>query len=334
MKIPAVAIAAVFGSGIVLGLQPRLIQSISSLLFLIPSILCITAGLCLSLALALREKLAVAGMISLGCWIALGAVAAGVSQRPLPAEHVLNRIALGTVDLKSPLRWHGRLRAEPARLPWGYGIDVDLTGVDAAEQYIPVSGGMRVGFTPREEDASLPEIHAGDGVTVIAQARLPLMYRDAGAFNRREYLAQQNIHLLATMRASSLLQSTGTSATTISSLLARMRGRLRDRLDEMFSASPEAAAVLRAMLLGDRSFIERSESVDYQKTGVFHVLVVAGLHIGALAFFLFLGGPEIATAAGGSDTDDACATFFVCFHSGAKATGSARGVDDGNCFDE
>jgi competence protein ComEC len=40
------------------------------------------------------------------------------------------------------------------------------------------------------------------------------------------------------------------------------------------------------MLLGDRTFIDRSESVDFQKTGAFHVLVVAGLHVGALVFFL------------------------------------------------
>jgi ComEC/Rec2-related protein len=38
--------------------------------------------------------------------------------------------------------------------------------------------------------------------------------------------------------------------------------------------------------LGDRTFLERAQSVDYQKTGVIHVLVVAGLHVGALAFFL------------------------------------------------
>ena len=34
-------------------------------------------------------------------------------------------------------------------------------------------------------------------------------------------------------------------------------------------------------------FLDRSESVNFQKTGVFHVLVVAGLHVGAFAAFLF-----------------------------------------------
>jgi competence protein ComEC len=51
--------------------------------------------------------------------------------------------------------------------------------------------------------------------------------------------------------------------------------------------------VLRAMLLGDRSFVERDEAVDFQKTGVFHVLVVAGLHVGALAFFLYWIGRKL-----------------------------------------
>jgi hypothetical protein len=45
-------------------------------------------------------------------------------------------------------------------------------------------------------------------VAVTAQDRLPPMYRNEGAFDR-------NIHLLTTLRASSLLQKTGTRATAI-----------------------------------------------------------------------------------------------------------------------
>jgi competence protein ComEC len=69
--------------------------------------------------------------------------------------------------------------------------------------------------------------------------------------------------------------------------LARWRRSLREECDQLFASSPPTAGVLRAMLLGDRSFVDRNESADFQKTGVFHVLVVAGLHVGALAFSLF-----------------------------------------------
>lgn len=53
------------------------------------------------------------------------------------------------------------------------------------------------------------------------------------------------------------------------------------------------AGVLRAMLLGDRSFVDRDEASDFQKTGAFHVLVVAGLHVGAIAVLLFWVGRKL-----------------------------------------
>jgi Domain of unknown function (DUF4131) len=122
-----------------------------------------------------------------------------LASQPLPAAHVLSRIAAGQIELKTPLRWYGHLRSEPARLPWGVGLEMELSGVETAVGMIPVSGGMRMGFTPKEGEADLPEVHAGDEVSVMTQARLPLVFWDTGAFDRREYLAQQNIHLLATI---------------------------------------------------------------------------------------------------------------------------------------
>jgi len=68
---------------------------------------------------------------------------------------------------------------------------------------------------------------------------------------------------------------------------------LRDEIDVLFAAAPQVAGVLRAMLLGDRNFVDRAEALDFQKTGVFHVLVVAGLHVGALAFALYWVGRKL-----------------------------------------
>jgi competence protein ComEC len=76
-------------------------------------------------------------------------------------------------------------------------------------------------------------------------------------------------------------------------VLARVRRRLRDEIDTLFRNQPQIAGSLRAMLLGDRSFVDRDEATDFQKTGVFHVLVVAGLHVGALAALLFWIGRKI-----------------------------------------
>jgi competence protein ComEC len=287
MRIPAVAIAVAFAGGILLGRGLQLSHGV--LQFSFPGIVSL---LIVALLLAWRDKLWAAAIFSLAGWVCLGAIAMVVASRPLPTEHVLSRIAAGQIELKTPLRWYGHLRGEPARLPWGVGFEMELSGVETAAGMIPVSGGMRIGFTPKEGEA-LPEVHAGDEVSVMAQGRLPLMFRNAGAFDRRGYLAQQNIHLLATLRASSLLERISTPPATMETRLARLRALLRERLDALYPDAPQTAGILRAMLLGDRSFVDQAESVDFQKTGVFHVLVVAGLHVGALSFFLYWLGNKL-----------------------------------------
>jgi len=287
MKLPAVALAASFSGGILLGLQPVVARHATSRHFLILLLAFLIACLLLAILLARREKLWPGASSSLAAWVTLGIFAACVAQQPLPPEHVLSRMAAGQISGKVPLRYVGRLRNEVSRLPWGYGLELDLTGVETAAGALPLRGGMRVGFTLKDGEPTLPELHAGDDVAVLTEARLPLVYKDAGAFDRREFLAQQNIHVQATLRASTLLQKIGAPPASAETRLARWRGKLRSELDALFPASPDVAGILRAMLLGDRAFIDRSESLDFQKTGVFHVLVVAGLHVGALAFFLF-----------------------------------------------
>ena len=195
--------------------------------------------------------------------------------------------------MKTPLRWHGHLRDESTRLPWGYGYEIELSGVEFEATLHPARGGLRLSFTARPDGEPPPELHAGEEVAVLTEAKRPQVFRDEGAFERRAYLAQQNIDLLATLRAPELIERIGSPTPSIGTILAKARRRLRDEIDELFAGTPQVAGVLRAMLLGDRSFVDRAEAADFQKTGVFHVLVVAGLHVGALAFALYWVGRKL-----------------------------------------
>jgi len=293
MKIPAVAIAAAFGGGILLGRVGSFPSFLVTRGVLAGGFAFIFLLLVSSLLLAARGRVRLAALVSLTSWCGLGALGVGIASRPLPAEHVLARLAAGQIELKTPLRWHGTLRDEPSRLPWGYGLDLELSGVDTAGRFVPLRGGMRVNYTPRSDGEALPEVHAGDAVSVLAQARLPQTFRDDGAFDRRAYLAQQNVHLVATLRANKLLERVAVAQPTMGTRIAGLRTKLRAKLSELYPDAPQTAGILRAMLLGDRSFVDREESADFQKTGVFHVLVVAGLHVGALAFFVYWAGRKL-----------------------------------------
>src|SRR5215471_18412108 len=296
MRLPAVAIALAFASGIALGLYSAVTSQSTSVFFLSA---CFLAGLVLILAgiaLAKRGNLFPAAAISLSTWVLLGILAACVAKQPPSPNHVTLLLKLRRLSLETPLRWHGYLRDEPSKLPWGLGLGIELTGVEYEGALQPLQGGMRLSFTPHSEEpaeSALPELHAGDEVSVVTEARLPQVFRDEGAFDRRAYLAQQNIDLVATLRSDQLIERVAVSHGTLTTRIAHVRQLLREEIDTLCARSPQVGGVLRAMLLGDRSFVDRAESSDFQKTGAFHVLVVAGLHVGAIAGVLFWAGRKL-----------------------------------------
>ena len=293
MKLPAVVITAAFACGVALGLYQPVARLATSRAWLAGGFLASVLLIVTAIALLNRPHLNEAAIVSAVCWIFLGTLGAWISNQPFPGTHIISLINTGRIDLRTPLRWHGRLRDEPTKLPWGFGLEFELVSVDYESSHVPSLGGLRVSFSPKPDDPGLPALHAGDEVTVIAQAKRPQLFRDEGAFDRRAYLASQGIDLVATLRSPDLIQRASSAPLSAGTLLARIRHRLRDEVDTLFASRPEVGAVLRAMLLGDRSFVERDEAVDFQKTGVFHVLVVAGLHVGALAFFLYWIGREL-----------------------------------------
>ena len=89
------------------------------------------------------------------------------------------------------------------------------------------------------------------------------MFRDEGAFDRRAYLAFRSIDLAASLRSATLMTLTNRGAVTPTRMIDRARRRMRDEVDTLFAARPQVAAVLRAMLLGDRTFVDRDESVSF-----------------------------------------------------------------------
>jgi competence protein ComEC len=193
------------------------------------------------------------------------------------------------------LRYYGRLADEPKRLPWGAGYDIELSGVDFGGAFVPASGGLRLGYIARTDQRTPAALHAGDVIAVLTAAKLPQMYRDEGAFDRRAYLSQQGIDAVGALRAPELLEVVKPSGIKMSTWVLRGRRRLRYKVDELWSDA-NVAGMLRAMLLGDRSFVDQDEARDFQKTGAFHVLVVAGLHVGAIAVLLFWVGRELRWA--------------------------------------
>jgi competence protein ComEC len=284
MRVPVGLIAAAFAGGILLsGIRAPAVG--------IPIwIVCALAAICLGCLLLWRKRVTFAFAAAAIAWIALGGLVASIERADVPADHVTRLIAAGQLDTSVPLRWKGRLSEDPMDLPWGRRYEIDLEQVEAGGIERPVRGGLRLnlyGNNAQQATGVLTALRAGDRVEALAKARQPRNFLDPGAFDERDYLARQGIDLTGSLRSSELLRLIDTPRTTLQQRIARARGNLLARLAGLFPNDPERAAVLRAMLLGDKSFVDSDVVTAFQKTASYHVLVVAGLHVGALVVFLF-----------------------------------------------
>jgi competence protein ComEC len=290
MKLPALWIVAAFAAGIALaGLRPpmQLLQ---------PKVWLVFAGAALlaGFGLLLRSRSSSAWVLAIMAWTFLGTAAARLEPLPVPANHIINMVAQHRVDISEALRWRGRLRQDPVRLPWGRRYELDAEKVEVAGESIPVAGGLRISyFRSPEAPEALPVLRAGDRVEALVRARVPRNFGNPGAFDGRGLLARENIHLTGSLRSAELLRKLSEPPPTLAHRMARARGRLLERLEALFPAAPDRAAVLRAMLLGDRSFIDHERAEAFQKSAAYHVLVIAGLHVAALAGFTLLAGRRL-----------------------------------------
>src|SRR4029077_16567208 len=213
----------------------------------------------------------------------------------VPADHVTHLTAANRIDLTEPLRWRGRLREDPLVMPWGRRYEIDIEQVESGGQILSASGGLRANIynNPRQPIEVPETLRAGDRVEALVRARPPRNFLDPGAFDLHGYLARQKIDLIGSLRSGELLRLVDRPPPTLLQRLARARGNLLARLDALFAGQPDRQAVLRVMLLGDRPLVDSETVTAFKKTAAYHVLVVAGLHVGALAVFFFWFGRKL-----------------------------------------
>src|ERR1700733_510457 len=175
MKIPAVWLAAAFATGVLL----RPASHSSATPWLVAAGFLILAG---ATSTKFLRTLWPAGILAMAAWCALGTASVSIEQAAVPRNNVNTLIAAGKIDTSEPLRWRGRLREDPLRLPWGARYIIDIESVESASGTIAVVGGLRANYFWKKDTAEpLPHLRAGDRVEALVRARPPRNFMDPGA---------------------------------------------------------------------------------------------------------------------------------------------------------
>lgn len=202
-------------------------------------------------------------------FVALGYIAVQPWTAPDFPNHHIHRFAdqdvrclSGTV-IDDPQQAGKRIR---------FTLMADAVGKDAA----PVSGNVRV--TLWQADAI---VRIGDRLLLSGKIRPIRSFKNPGGFDYERFMARQGVFV--SMHA----QSHAWERIGRRPLRFHDRWRLRIRDSLAASADGASAAILKALIIGDRSNIAPELRDRFSRAGIAHLLAISGLHIGIVALVAF-----------------------------------------------
>lgn len=184
------------------------------------------------------------------------------SESPDPLQKLAG-IAPGEVSVE------GRVASPPEPAGVGYGADLLVDRLYYEKDDIIVGGKLRV----QSPDLS---VGVGDKVRVRGEISTP---GSSGDFDYRRYLSTKGI--------SGLLY-----AQTVEPIEGGRGwiGAVHDRTDVAlgYGLRPEEAAIVRGIVIGDRSRISEETEEDFRRSGISHILAISGIHVAVLSAAVYL----------------------------------------------
>jgi len=198
----------------------------------------------------------------------------------------------------SPQSWQaepGAWETEPD--PAMESVDLDVQAVEDVTPDISMMRAVQGGVRMAVSDGVL-SLACGDVVEMPLRLRVPDTYRDPGAWSHAAELLTEGIAVQASVKATRV-QIVGQAERSWRCRLYAAQAWAAGRMDAFADSranhllpqkaqiSTRDAAMLDAMLFGDREGLTQTLRVGFERTGTFHLFVVSGLHIALLAAAVF-----------------------------------------------
>lgn len=156
---------------------------------------------------------------------------------------------------------------------------LEVTRLRLGEAWVAVRGRARLTVL-----GHVPEVAYGDEVRGIFRVRHPRRFGNPGAFDYPGYLAAQGIFLEGWTQEPLELVQAGRGSPVLAAIF-RVRALLLRRLDA--ALPPKQGALVKAMVLGDRSGLSPEMTQVFLDSGTYHILAISGLNVSLLAGTLF-----------------------------------------------
>ena len=166
---------------------------------------------------------------------------------------------------------------------------VAVDSVGAHSTTTPVDGRVRVTLRAppwTDDPGSFPPVHQGDRVRLRGTVRPAPGQRNPGGFDYAAYLARRGVCCVMYVGDGQNVTVDPAARGPFSDLVVGARRYVRGQIGR-FVPGEDGRAVLRALLLGDRSGISDRQRARFARTGLMHLLAVSGLHVFLVGMVLY-----------------------------------------------
>jgi competence protein ComEC len=264
-----------------------------------PCLLIVTAHAVLSILgainLLLRKKDLAVTVALLISFTSAGALISRADRTGKAASSLVSLYDSKTIRADDPVEVAGVLVAPPEPAPIAYYLDVSVESIRVGDEIVTATGRVRLMVSLSGDEARMEfddlALDSGARIRVLVRLERARSYSNPGSPDFNEFLERHGYDLKGVIKSPLLIQKIGDASHVLSlAYLYRLRLRLMSLLDARFNS--RVSGTLKAMLTGNRYFLS-GETVERLRAGsTFHTLVIAGLHIGIIAWAL-LGGRTI-----------------------------------------
>jgi len=182
-----------------------------------------------------------------------------------------------------PVTLVGLLLADASPTESGVRISLNVLQVVVDGRTHRAEGGVLLTVGGEAPLALVEEWRRGRTVRLPAQLRRPSRYLNPGAGGEEEALARRGTTLVGSVKSAMLVQVVGRGRAEAEAA-ADLRLRIRRAVDQSVGMhSARSAAIVRAILLGDRAGLDEETEERLQQAGTYHVIAISGGNIALLA---------------------------------------------------
>ena len=217
---------------------------------------------------------------------AAGAAAHGARTR----DRVLDAPAavLAHVPAKGEaIQIEGRLASDAVRTDDGAQLEIQLSAVSAGGRRVEVAGRVRAHVAGKQVDAHVAEWRGGRPIRAPATIRAPAWLHNPGGPSPRWQALTRGVDVVASIKSAALVEVG--QGRVWHEAAAAVRAHVRDVAARYVAPRhPQSAAIMTAVLIGDRAAIDEEVTARLQAAGTYHVIAISGGNVALVAGLVWL----------------------------------------------